>query len=117
MLFPLHFQCEIKSNIDDIDEFDDKRAPEQIQDGVHMSDPEDKPVYEGPPTQSHTKALMKANLLMNECFQVDETFSPAMLIARREPISSLVIHFLYLRVACIYNWFYDLFDTRAHLSS
>ena len=73
MLFLLHYKCEIKSNIDDIGEFDDKRASEQIQDNVHMSDPEDQPLYEGPQTQSHTKALMKANLLMNKC-EVDETF-------------------------------------------
>ena len=60
---------------------------------------------------------MKANLQMNECFQVDETFLPAMPIARRKPKSSLVIHFLYLQAACIYGWFYDLVDTGAHLSS
>ena len=117
MLFPLHYQHEIKSNIDDIGEFDDKRTPEQIQDDVHMHDPEDQPVYEDLQTQSHTKALMKANLLMNECFQVDETFSPAMLIARRESLSSLVGHFFYLQVACVYNWFYDLISTGVHLCS
>ena len=82
-----------------------------------MSDPEDQPIYQGPQTQSPTKALMKANLLMNECFQVDEMFSPTMLIARREPISSLIIHILYLQAACVYNWFYDLVDTRACFSS
>ena len=82
-----------------------------------MSDPKDQPIHPGPQTRSHTKALMKANLLMNKCFQVDETFSPAIPIAEREPISSLIIHFLYLQAACVYNWFYDLVDTRAHLSS
>ena len=117
MLFLLHYQHEIKYNIDDIGKFDGKGTPEQIQDDVHLSDLKDQPVYEGPQTWNHTKALMKVSLLMNECFQVDETFSPAMLIARRELISSLVIHSLYLQVACIYNWFYDLVDTGAHLSS
>ena len=117
MLFLLHYLHEIESIIDNIGEFDDKQTPEQIQDDVQMSDPEDQPIYQGPQTQSHTKALMKVNLLMNKCFQVDEMFSSAMPIARRELISSLVIHFLYLQAACVYNWFYDLVDTGAHLSS
>ena len=91
MHFPSHYQHEIESNTDDICEFDDKQTPEQIQDDVQMSDPEDQPIYQGPQTQSCNKALMKVNLLMNKCFQVDEMFSPAMQIARREPMSSLVI--------------------------
>ena len=44
MLFLLHYQHEIKGNIDDIGEFDDKRTPEQIQDDVQVSDTEDQPV-------------------------------------------------------------------------
>ena len=60
---------------------------------------------------------MKANLIMNEYFQIDEVFSPATLIARRELISSLVGHFLYSQAACVYNWFYDLVDAGAHFSS
>ena len=80
-----------------------------------MSDLKDQPVYEGPQTQSHTKALMKANLIMN--FQIDETFLPATSIVRRELMSLLVGHFLYLQAACVYNWFYDLIDAGAHLNS
>ena len=82
MLFLLHYWHEIESNIDDIGKFDDKQTPEQIQDDVQVSDPEYQPIYQGPQTQSPTKALMKANLLMNECFQVDEMFSPAVPISR-----------------------------------
>ena len=96
MLFPLHFQHETENNIDNIGEFDSEGTPKQTQDDVHISDLEDQPVYEGPQTQSHTKALMKANLIMNKHFQVDESFSPATSIARKELISSLVGHFLYL---------------------
>ena len=55
MLFLLHYQCEIESNIDDIGEIDDKRTPEQIQDDVYVSDLEDQPVYEG----SQTRAIQK----------------------------------------------------------
>ena len=97
----MHYQHEIESNIDDIGKFDDKWTPEQIQDDVQMNDPEDQPIYQGPQTRSHSKALMKANLLMNECFQVDEMFSPAMPTARRELISLLIISFLYLQSACV----------------
>ena len=88
MLFPLHYQHETESNIDNNGEFDSKGTPEQIQDDVHMSDLDDQSVYEGPQTHSCTKALMKANLIMNEYFQIDETFSLATLIARRKLISS-----------------------------
>ena len=117
MLFLLHYQHEIESDIDNIGKFDDRRTPEHVQDDVQMSDLDDQPVYKGSLTQSHTKTLMKANLLMNECFQIDETFSQAIQIAKREPISSLVGSFLYLQAACVYNWFYDLVNTGAHLSS
>ena len=117
MLFLLHYQHETEINIDDTGEFDGKGTPEQIQDNVHMSDLEDQPVYKGPQTQSCTKALMKANLIMNEYFQIDEMFPLATLIVRREPINSLIGHFLYLQAACVYNWFYDLVDARALLSS
>ena len=81
-------------HINDIGQFDREGTPEQIQDDVHMSDLEDQPVYEGPQTQSLMKALMKANLIMNKYFQIDEKFSPATLIARRELMSSLVGQFL-----------------------
>ena len=116
MLFLLHYRCEIGSNIYDIGEFDNRKTPEQIQDDFQMSDLEDQPAYKGPQTRSHTKALMKANLIMNECFQVDEMFLLVMLTARREQISPLVGHFLYLQAACVYNWFYDLVEARALLS-
>ena len=117
MLFSLHYHFETEINIDYIGEFDSEWTPKQIQDDVHMSDLKDQPVYEGPQTRSCTKALMKANLIMNEYFQTDETFSAAMSIARSELISSLIGQFLYLQAACVYNWFYDLVDAGAHLSS
>ena len=43
---------------------------------------------------------MKAILIMNEYFYIDETFSPATLIARKELISSLIGQYLYLQTAC-----------------
>ena len=116
-LFLLHYQHEIESNVDNVGKFDGKRTPEENQDDVHMSDLEDQPVYKGPQTQSHTKALMKANLLINECFQADGMLLPVIPIARREPISLLVGHFLYLQAVCVYNLFYDLVSAGKHLSS
>ena len=59
MLFLLHYQHETESNIDNTDEFDSKGTPEQIQDDVHMSDLEDKPVYKGPQTWSRTKDFVQ----------------------------------------------------------
>ena len=76
MLFPLIYRCEIESNIDNLGESDRKIAPEQIQGDAEMSDLEDQPVYQGPQTQSRTKALMKANLNMNKCFETDSAFEP-----------------------------------------
>ena len=44
MLFPLNYQHEIESNIDDLGESDRKIAPEQIQGDAEMSDLEDQPI-------------------------------------------------------------------------
>ena len=74
MLFLLNYRHEIVSNIDDLGESDGKIAPEQIQGDAEMSDLEDQPIYQGPQTQSRMKALMKANLIMNECFKTDSAF-------------------------------------------
>ena len=75
MLFPLNYRHEIESNIDDLGESDRKIAPEQIQGDAEMSNLEDQPIYQGPQTRSHTKALMKTNLIMNECLETDSVLS------------------------------------------
>ena len=113
MLFPLNYRREIEGNIDDLGK-SDRMAPEQIQGDVEISDLEDQPVYQGPQTRSHTKALMKANLIMNECFENDNTFEPS---HEKETLSSLVNQFLFLQAACIYNFICDVIETGAHLSS
>ena len=67
MLFPLGLQCDTKSILNDIGESDILGNPvkEQV-DNFPLSDGEvDQPVYEGPQTRSHTKKLMKANILMD----------------------------------------------------
>ena len=114
MLFPLNYRHEIESNIDDLGESDRKIAPEQIQGGAEMSHLEDQPIYQGPQTQSHTKALMKANLITNECFETDSAFEPH---HGKETLSSLVNQFFFLQAACIYTFICDMIETGAHLSS
>ena len=109
----LNYRREIESNIDDLGE-SDRMAPEQIQGDAEMSDLEDQPVYQGPQTRSGTKALMKANLIMNKCFKTDNAFEPS---HEKETLSSLVNQFLFLQVACIYNFICDVIETGAHLSS
>ena len=113
MLFPLNYRHEIESNIDNLGK-SDRMAPEQIQGDAEMSDLEDQPVYQGPQTRSHTKALMKANLIMNKCFETDNAFEPS---HEKETLSSLVNQFLFLQAACIYNFICDVIETGAHLSS
>ena len=73
-------------------------APEQIQGGAEMSDLEDQPIYQGPQTRSRTKALMKANLIMNECFETDSAFEPC---HGKETLSSLVNQVFFLQAAII----------------
>ena len=113
MLFLLKYRREIESNIDNLDE-SDRTAPEQFQGDAEMSDLEDQPVYQGPQTWSRTKALMKANLIMNKCFETDNAFEPS---HEKETLSSLVNQFLFLQAACIYNFICDVIETGAHLSS
>ena len=79
-----------------------------------MSDLEDQSVYQGPQTQSQTKALMKANLIMNKCFENDDAFEPS---HKKETLHSLDSQFLFLQAACIYNFICDVIETGAHLSS
>ena len=37
---------------------------------------EEQPVLQGPMTRSHTKVLMKANLVMSDHFDIDNSFCP-----------------------------------------
>ena len=117
MLLPLNYHREIGSNVDGKGESEILLTPEQIQDDVTLSDLDDQPIYQGPQTQSQTKALMKANLVMNECFHIDEMFQPERMTTCMEPLHSLIVQFLFLQATCIYNLVCDLFETGAHFSS
>ena len=75
---------------------------------------EDQSIYQCPQTRSRTKALMKANLIMNECFETDSAFEPR---HGKETLSSLVNQIFFLQASCIYNFICDMIETGAHLSS
>ena len=109
MLFPLNYHREIESDIGGNGESEKLKTPEQIQSEVRESNLDDQPVYQGPQTQCHTKALMKVNLIMNECFQVDNTFEPA---PETESMSALMGQFLFLEASCIYNFVCDLINSQ-----
>ena len=67
MLFSLGIQCEIEGILDDISGSENSGNPVSVLvDNFPVSDGEvQQPVYEGPQTQSHSKKLMKANILMD----------------------------------------------------
>ena len=73
MLFPLGIRCDTEGILDDIGESENSGNPVPTQvDNFPVSDGEvDQPVYEGPQTQSHSKKLMKANVLMDQMFDID----------------------------------------------
>ena len=97
MLLPLNYHHEIGSDVDGKGEPELLLTPEQIQDDVTLSDLDDQPIYQGTQTRSQTKALMKANLVMNKCFHIDETFQPEKVTICREPICSLIVQFCFCR--------------------
>ena len=45
--------------------------PEQVANFTISDGEVDQPVYEGPQTQSHTRNLMKANILMDQMFDIE----------------------------------------------
>ena len=73
MLYPLSFQVqsEPEQHDDVVYESLVGEQSESVDDSL-----EDQPIQQGPMTLSHTKALMKANLLMSEHFGIDNRFCP-----------------------------------------
>ena len=72
MLFPLGLRRDSESILPNLAEFENLENPNLAQvDNFSNSVGEiDQPVYEGPQTWSHTKNLIKANVLMNNLFDV-----------------------------------------------
>ena len=73
MLYPLSFQ--VQSEHEQHDDVDHESSVGDQSESVDDS-LEDQPIQQGPMTCSHTKALMKANLLMSEHFGIDNSFCP-----------------------------------------
>ena len=73
MLYPLSFQ--VQSEHEQHDDVDHSSLVEDQLESVDDSQ-EDQPIQQGPMTHSHTKALMKANLLMSKHFGIDNSFCP-----------------------------------------
>ena len=73
MLYPLSFS--VQSEHEQHDEVDHESLVGD-QSGSIDDSLEDQPIQQGPMTWSHTKALMKANLLMSEHFGIDNSFCP-----------------------------------------
>ena len=69
---------DIEGILDGIGESENSGNPVSVQvDNFPVSNGEvDQPVYEGPQTQSHSKKLMKANILMDRMFDIDHIQIP-----------------------------------------
>ena len=74
MLFPLGLQRDTESVLTDIGETENQGNPVSVQvDNFPTCDGEvDQLVYDGPQTWSHTRNLMKANILMNQMFGIED---------------------------------------------
>ena len=75
MLFPLGLRSDTESILADTGEFENSGNPvKERVDNFPIVDNDgevDQPVYEGPQTWSHTKQLIKANVLMDQLFDVN----------------------------------------------
>ena len=65
MLFPLGIQCDTESILDDFGRSESKEDPGDQVDNSSNDGEVDQPIYEGPQTQSCTRKLLKANLLID----------------------------------------------------
>ena len=111
MLFPLGLQCDSESILSNLAEFENTENPELIQvDNFSNSDDEvDQSVYEGPQTRSHTSKLMKANLLINNLFDVQsgeicDEISDVFIVDDKpgESLKDLILEFWYQQIFMIY---------------
>ena len=96
MLFLLGIRHEIEGILDDIGRSENSGNPVSVQvDNFPVSDGEvDQPVYEGPQTQSHSKRLMKTNILMDQMFDIDQILVSEV-VANLELFKDLILEFWY----------------------
>ena len=97
--------------MDNIDESGDtgNPVPEQV-DNFPTGDGEvDQPIYKGPQTQSRTRNLMKANILMDQMFDIQESSSDIIPIPH-ESIRDLILEFWYQQVFTVHMVCCDLVE-------
>ena len=94
MLFPLGIRHKIEGILDDISESENSGNPVLVQvDNFPVSDGGvDQPVYEGPQTWSHSRKLMKANILMDQMFEIDQLPIPEV-VDNPESLRDLILKF------------------------
>ena len=115
MLFPLGLQCDTESVLNDIGESKNSGNPvlEQV-DNFPTSDGEvDQPIYKGPQTRSCTRNLMKANILMDQMFDIQKLLSNIIPIPH-ESICDLILEFWYQQVFTVYMVCCDLVEAGTH---
>ena len=122
MLFPLGLRCDSESILPNLAEFENLENPDLAQvDNFSNSDGEiDQLVCEGPQTRSHTKNLMKANVLMNNLFDVqsgeicDEIPEVLIIDDKPESLKDLILEFWYQQVFKLYCFYCDLAEAGTH---
>ena len=115
MLFPLGLQCDIGSILDDIGEPENSGnpVPEQVANFPTSDGEIDQPVHKGPQTRSHTRNLMKANILMDQMFDIEGS-STTNMPAQSESFQDLILEFWYQQVFAVYMVCCDLVEAGTH---
>ena len=123
ILFPLGLWHDAESILDDTGESENSGNPvgEQV-DNFHIIDGElDQPVYERPQTQSHTRQLMKAKVLMGQLFEIHSgeiygVFGDVIMLSAEpaESIKDLILQFWYQQAFIVYMVCCDLAEAGAH---
>ena len=103
ILFPLGLQCDTGSVLNDVRKSENSGNPVSKQvDNFPTSDGEvDQPIYEGSQTRSHTRNLMKANILMNQMFDIQESSSD-IIPKPYESIRDLILEYWYKQIFTVY---------------
>ena len=115
MLFLLGIQHEIEGILDNIGRSENSGNPVLVQvDSFPVSDGEvDQPVYEGPQTRSHSKKLMKANILMDQMFDIDQ-LPISEVMKNPESLRDLILKFWYQQLFTVHKVCCDLAEAGTH---
>ena len=117
MLFLLGLRHDTESILDDMGESEDSGNPveEQVDNFPVVDGKIDQPVYDGPRTRSHTKQLMKANVLMDQMFDINSGMICDDIVdvveMSEEPVESikdLILQFWYQQAFTVYMVCCDL---------